>query len=103
DFKRLQLGFAYRFASRLEHEVHGTIALKAVMSSDTNWKRTFVLARTTGFAGDRASVNGNLDVAQLRHLMLEVATASGAVGANYTIELRPVVRVRGAVGDKKLD
>ena len=35
--------------------------------------------------------------------MLEVATASGAVGANYTIDLQPVVRVRGTVGDKKLD
>jgi signal peptidase I len=103
DFKTLQLGFAYRFASRLEHEVHGTIALEAVMSSDTNWQRTFVLARTTGFAGDKASVHGNLDLAELRHLMLAVATASGAIGANYTIDLHPVVRVRGTVGDKKLD
>jgi signal peptidase I len=103
DFETLQLGFAYRFASRLEHEVHGTIALKAVMSSDTNWQRTFVLAKTTGFAGDQATVNGNLGLAELRHLMLEVATASGAVGANYTIVLQPVVRVRGTVGRKKLD
>ena len=47
NFKTLQLGFTYRFASRLEHEVHGTIALKAVMSSDTNWQRTFVLGKTT--------------------------------------------------------
>ena len=103
NFKTLQLGFVYRFASRLEHEVHGTIALRAVMSSDTNWQRTFVLGKTTGFAGDRATVKGNLDLNELRHLMLEVATASGAVGANYSIELQPVVRVRGTVGDKKLD
>jgi signal peptidase I len=103
DFETLRLGFAYRFASRLEHEVHGTIALKAVMSSDTNWQRTFVLAKRTGFAGDRARVDGNLDLNELRHLMLAVSTASGAVGANYTIDLQPVVRVRGKVGDKKLD
>src|SRR4051812_404099 len=103
DFKTLQLGFVYRFASRLEHEVHGTIALKAVMSSDTNWQRTFVLAKTSGFAGDKAAVKGALDLNELRHLMLEVATASGAVGANYTIALQPVVRVRGTVGHKKLD
>src|SRR3954470_7407575 len=103
DFKTLQLGFAYRFASRLEHEVHGTIALKAVMSSDTNWQRTFVLAKTSGFAGDKAAVKGALDLNELRHLMLAVPTASGAVGANYTIALQPVVRVRGTVGHKKLD
>src|SRR4051812_864770 len=103
DFKTLQLGFAYRFVSHLEHEVHGTIALKAVMSSDTNWQRTFVLGKAAGFAGDKATVKGSLDLNELRRLMLAVATASGAVGANYTIDLKPVVRVRGTVGRKKLD
>jgi signal peptidase I len=103
NFKTLQLGFAYRFASRLDHEVHGTIALEAVMSSDTNWQRTFVLGKATGFTGDKATVKGNLDLNELRRLMLAVGTASGAVGANYSIDLQPVVRLRGTVGDKKLD
>jgi signal peptidase I len=103
NFNTLQLGFGYRFASRLRHEVHGTIALRAVMSSDTNWQRTFVLGKATGFAGDRATANGSLDLKELRRLMLEVATASGAVGANYTIDLQPVVHLRGTVGEKKLD
>jgi signal peptidase I len=37
DFKTLGIGFSYRFASRLAHNVHGTISLKARVSSDSNW------------------------------------------------------------------
>ena len=102
-FKTLDLGFTYRFASRLRHDVHGTIGLTAVMSSDSNWHRAFQLAKPRGFVGDKATVDGALDLQALRSLMLEVATASGAIGANYTIELQPVVKLRGTVGRKKLD
>jgi signal peptidase I len=102
-FKTLDLGFTYRFASRLRHDVHGTIGLSAVMSSDSSWHRAFQLVKPRGFTGDRATVDGALDLQELRTLMLEVATASGAVGANYTIELQPVVKLRGTVGKKKLN
>ena len=103
NFKTLNLGFSYTFASRLAHAVHGTIALKARITSDTNWHRDLPLARARSFSGDRATIKGALDLTELSALLNQLSVESGSVGAQYTVDLLPVVHVLGVAGTKHVD
>jgi signal peptidase I len=102
SFKTLNVGFSYRFGSQLAHSVRGTIALTALISSDTNWHRRYTLGRASRFAGDRGSVHGTLDLHELQALITQLSVESGAVGAQYQVLLEPVVHVNGIVGDKRI-
>jgi signal peptidase I len=102
DFRTLNVGFSYRFGSRLAHSVRGTITLTALISSDTNWRRHFTLGKASRFSGDRGSVHGTLDLDELKALITELSVASGAAGAQYQVDLEPVVRVYGVVGSKRI-
>ena len=69
DFKTLDVGFAYRFASQLRHHVTGTIGLQAILSStSSSWTRTYVLQRPVSFRGDVARVSGTVDLHKIRAL-----------------------------------
>jgi signal peptidase I len=102
SFRTLNVGFSYKFGSQLAHKVRGTIALTALISSDTNWHRRYTLGNTTRFVGDKGSVHGTLDLRELQALITQLAVESGAVGAQYHVELLPVVHVHGTVGDKRI-
>jgi signal peptidase I len=102
SFRTLNVGFSYRFGSRLAHSVRGTIALTALISSDTNWHRRYTLGKASRFAGDKGSVHGTLDLHELQALISQLAVESGAIGAQYHVELLPIVRVHGVVGDKRI-
>jgi signal peptidase I len=98
DFDRVVLGFSYRFSSGPTHHMHGTIALEALVASDSGWRNTLLLQKPTRFDGDLAAVEASLDLRQLRARLNQVSLESGAIGGEYTVALQPIVRVTGTVG-----
>lgn len=102
DFKNVHIGFRYQLATGLAHTSTGTIALKARISSDTAWHTAYTLAKPTKFNGDTASVGGTLDLTALRKLIGQLAVDSGAVGAQYTVDVQALTHVNGRVGGKTI-
>jgi len=102
DFKKITVGFSYKFSSRLAHDVRGTVVLKALISSDSNWHDLIVLQQRTPFSGDVARVSGVFDLTKLQALIDQISVESGAVGGEYKVDLQPVVHVTGFVGGKRI-
>jgi Ricin-type beta-trefoil lectin domain/PA14 domain len=102
-FTKLDVAFAYRFASQLRHRVTGTIGLEAVLSStSSSWVRTYVLQKPASFQGDVAHVTGTVDLHKLRALTEQLAIDTGVPAAGYDWTLQPTVHVRGTVGGKQI-
>ena len=101
-FRSIRVDFSYRFASKLAHHVHGTVSLKALVASGSGWKNLYTLEKTTTFTGDTATVGGAFDLRQLQQLLNQLSLEAGTVGADYTIDLQPIVRISGTVGGKPI-
>lgn len=102
DFKTATLSFAYQFKSPLKHNVHGTIAFRAQLTSDTTWHRNVTITPARRFTGDLAVASGDVALGGLRALLTELGQDSGDAGGSYTVTLLPVVTVRGTVGGKPI-
>ena len=102
-FKQVSLSFRYRLATGAAHQVHGTIALKVFVSSDSTWHTLATLVAPTRFVGDTAVARGTFDLAALKTLLAQLAVDSGSVGASYTVDIKPVVHVVGRVAGKPID
>ena len=95
----LGLNFTYQFASPLPHHVTGTIQLRTLVLSSTNtWKSLSTGTAATPFTGDTASVSTTLALSGLYALINTVSAQSGVAGANYALDVQPVVRITGTVG-----
>ena len=95
----LGLNFKYHFASPLPHHVTGTIQLRTLVLSSTNtWKSLSTGTAATPFTGDTASVSTTLALSGLYALINTVSAQSGVAGANYAVDVQPVVRITGTVG-----
>ena len=95
----LGLSFKYQFASPLPHHVIGTIQLRTLVLSSTNtWKSLSTGTAATPFTGNTASVSTTLALSGLYALINTVSAQSGVAGANYAVDVQPVVRVTGNVG-----
>jgi signal peptidase I len=101
--RNMSVAFSYRFASKLSHRVHGTVTLKALISSSGSWRHLYTLERTKAFSGDSTRVAGNFDLRQLQALTNQISVDAGTAGANYTIQLEPVVHVAGTVDGQRLN
>ncbi|HEX5449540.1 MAG TPA: signal peptidase I [Gaiellaceae bacterium] len=100
DFKDATLSFAYQFQSHLKHSVKGTIAMSALLTSDSTWHRTVTIAPARHFTGDLAVTSGVVDLNELRSLLTKLGQDSGDVAASYSVTLQPVVTVAGIVNGK---
>ena len=95
----LGLNFMYHFASPLPHHVLGTIQLRTLVLSSTNtWKSLTTATTAAPFTGDTASVSTTLALSGLYALINTVSAQSGVAGANYAVDVQPVVRITGTVG-----
>ena len=95
----LGLNFKYHFASPLPHHVTGTIQLRTLVLSSTNtWKSLSTGTTAAPFRGDTASVSTTLALSGLYALINTVSAQSGVAGANYALDVQPVVRITGTVG-----
>jgi signal peptidase I len=95
----LGLNFKYQFVSTLPHHVTGTIQLRTLVLSSTNtWQSLSTGTAVAPFTGDTASVSTTLALSGLYALINTVSTQSGVAGANYAVDVQPVVRITGTVG-----
>ena len=95
----LGLNFTYHFASPLPHHVTGTIELRTLVLSSTNtWKSLSTGTAAAPFTGDTASASTTLALSGLYALINTVSAQSGVAGANYAVDVQPVVRITGTVG-----
>jgi signal peptidase I len=101
--KNMSVAFSYRFASKLRHQVHGTVTLKALVSSTGSWRHLYTLEKTKAFNGDSTRVAGTFDLRQLQALTNQISVDAGTAGANYTVQLEPVVHVSGRVDGQRLN
>ena len=99
----LDVAFRYRLAAEAPAEVHGTIALDAVVSDTTGWTRTFPLAPRRAFRGPTATTAGAFDVRAFEELVLQAREQTAAPFASISVTLHPVVDVAGSVGATTLD
>jgi hemolysin type calcium-binding protein len=94
----LAVSFAYRLRTSEQADVHGTIALEAVVRDTTGWERVLRIARTHAFTGPTAWRRGPLDVAAFETLVRDAREQTAAPLAGFGVEFRPRVEVGGAVG-----
>jgi hypothetical protein len=98
----MRVAFSYRFTSNFAHSVHGTVMLKALLSSSGSWQHLYTLEKAKAFSGDTARVGGTVDLRQLQALTNEVSSEAGTPGASYTIQLKPIVHVTGKVDGQRI-
>ena len=98
----MQVRFRYQFSTRLTHNVHGTIALKARVSAQTSYHQTFTVRKAVAFRGDRTSADGTVDLTQARSFFDQLSAQTGSVGADYSVDLLAIVRITGIVGAKHI-
>ena len=95
--------FNYRFVSPLSHHVHGTIEFQALLlSQSSGWQNLYTVKAKMPFTGDTAETSGALKLRSLYTLLNEISSASGTPGAEYSIDLQPVVHVVGTVAGKPI-
>jgi signal peptidase I len=95
----LGLNFKYHFASSLPHHVTGSIQLRTLVLSSTNtWQSLSTGTAAAPFTGDTASVSTTLALSGLYALINTVSAQSGVAGANYAVDVQPVVHITGIVG-----
>ena len=102
-FNRVSVRFHYQFNSRLPHRIRGTIELKAQIAAQTSWHQTFVVKKATAFTGDSTGIAGAVDLRAARAFLDGVSAQSGAVGADYDVNLVASVHITGFAGSKRID
>jgi hypothetical protein len=100
--RELTVAFSYRFESRLAHGVRGTVTMKALLASSGSWQHLYTLERAKAFSGDATRVAGTFDLRQLQAVTNQISVDAGTSGANYTIQLEPVVHLTGEVGGQPI-
>ena len=95
--------FGYQFASKLPHDVKGTIQLRALVLSKTDtWQEVSTVVPVTKFTGDNASVSNDVSLTSLYALIDSVSSQSGVTGTNYSLDLQPVVHLTGTVDGHRI-
>jgi len=101
EFRAVAISFRYRFAATSAKDVHGTIALRAMLWSQSTWHSLATLARPRAFSGTSTIVHGTFPLASLRVLIAQLDEDAGVAGGTYDIELRPLVHVTGTIGGRQ--
>ena len=100
----MSLRFGYQFTSALPHQITGTIELRAlVLSHSDRWQALNTVAPVTKFSGDTTSVTRDLALSDLYAFINSVTAVSGLPGANYSVDIQPVVHITGTVGGQSVD
>jgi signal peptidase I len=95
---KLHVGFTYRFETPRPHGVKGTVEMRVLVSSDAISWHDVVDQEAKSFSGDHVTVDATLDLARIQALAQKLVTASGAVGADYQVDVQPLIKVHGLVG-----
>ncbi|HWE80140.1 MAG TPA: hypothetical protein VG265_00700 [Gaiellaceae bacterium] len=99
DIDQVTMNFAYRFNSKLEHDIHGTITLQDVFLGDSGWRNAYKLVQPVAFTGDRASVTATMSLSGLTEVLAKLQAGSRVAARSYTVRLQPVIHYEGTVDD----
>jgi hypothetical protein len=99
----MDVHFDYRFTSKLSHQIHGTIELHAlILSQSSGWRNLYFVEKRDAFRGDIARTGGVFQLKTLFAILNELSRASAVSGAEYSVDLQPVVHIAGIVGAKQI-
>jgi hypothetical protein len=102
DINQVTMNFAYRFDSKLEHDIHGTISMQDVFLGDSGWRNAYKLVQPIPFVGDRASVTATMSLSGLTEVLAKLQAGSRVAARSYTVRLQPVIHYEGTVGDREV-
>lgn len=101
-FDEARFMFSYRFTADLEHDVEGTLSLRAYISDATGWQEAFDVGERVEFKGDVASIQERVALAPLKAFGERLAKNSGQAASEYSIYLQPTVELRGTLNGEPL-
>jgi signal peptidase I len=100
----VNLRFGYRFTSSLPHSIKGTLELRAlVLSQADTWQEVSTVVPIADFVGDKTFAATDLSLASLYTLIGSVSAESGVAGTNYSVDVQPVVHIKGTVDGRRID
>jgi signal peptidase I len=82
--------------------IDGTLAVRAVLSDGSGWRRTIELASPTRFHETQTEATATLEVAPVEALLAEVRTATGAGASTYTVDVVADIAVTGTLHGQRL-
>lgn len=94
--------FSYQFVADQEADLHGSMQLNAELSADNGWKRTLALHPPQAFSGDRASIQGTIDLRQVQQLIEQLEQQTEVEQREYQLAIMPDVTLDGTLADQPL-
>ena len=98
----LTTDFSYQFVSDQPTDLRGSVQLIAELSADNGWKRTIALQQSQAFSGNSASIQGTLDLRQVRQLIDQLEQQTEVAQREYRLAIIPEVTLEGTVADQPL-
>ena len=100
--RSVRVGFSYRFATALPHDVAGTASLDARLTSTLGWSKPLPGAVTSAFRGDAVVLETTLDLGRLERALAAYYKATGVPSDNFNVVLTPRIETQGAVAGRKV-
>jgi hypothetical protein len=97
----VDVNFAYDFDANAA-AIDGTLAVRAVLSDGSGWRRTIELVSPTRFHGTHTEGTATLELAPVEALLAEVRTATGAGASTYTVDVVADIAVTGTLDGQRL-
>ena len=102
--RRVWVRVDYRFASDAPHQIRGSLAVAARLTSPNGWTRSIRLAAPARFTGDRASRTVTLDLPGLRARINRIEQLIGMPsGGTYTLAVIARPNLAGTLVRQPLD
>jgi signal peptidase len=94
---RVDVAFAYHFASQSPSQVSGVQRLIAVVTDTNGWKRTLPLTTETPFEGDSFTAQAVLDLDRVQAVIDSLETETGIKRDLFEVAVVPEVQTTGTV------
>ena len=101
--KELDVKFDYHLEATDDHSLQGTYELRATVRSPNGWAHSLLISPQKEFSGDKATVTGSLDLAEIREIVRQVEIETGVVQTTHTVTIRPRIAALGAIKGVGLD
>lgn len=98
----VDVSFDYELRSDLPLDVKGKAQLVAQLGDPAGWNRTFELTEMKEFKGSEVSLDGTLELDQMRKLIQKVERATAFPKDSYPLSVTPQVEVAGEMGEHEI-
>ncbi len=100
---KLRVAFAYTYSAEEAYDVHGGVALDAVVSDGQGWSRSIPIRSAQPFEGSTASIEGALDLRAIRSAVDRMKELTGSTTTVFTVSVAPTVQLAGYAGTALID